>query len=350
MLAPMTHILPITVIRRERVLPVPGRVMVRKGQNVSATDIIVEANVQPEYVLLDVARGLGVSAERSDQLLQVQAGDQVARGDLVAGPLGLAQRVVRSPRDGKVILTGSGQVLIEAASKPFQLKAGMPGEIVELVSDQGAIIDTTGALIQGVWGNGQIDFGLLTVLAKSPDQLLTPDQLDISLRGSIVLGGCCEDPEVLKAADELPLRGLILASMSLKMIPSVSQLQMPVILIEGFGRRPMNSVAYKLLSTSERREVAINAEAWDCYTSSRPEVIISLPATGDVTLPKKASFFTRDQQVRVLSAPYVSKVGIILELKESVVYQNGLRAQSAEVRLETGEKVNLPLANLEVLA
>ena len=67
LLAPVTHILPITMIRRERTMPVPGKVLVRAGQEVGPTDVIVESNLRPEHILLDVARGLGVSGERSDQ-------------------------------------------------------------------------------------------------------------------------------------------------------------------------------------------------------------------------------------------------------------------------------------------
>jgi len=350
MFAPITHILPITSIRRERVLPIPGKVIVRSGQKVNATDIIAEANLRPEYILLDIARGLGVSADRSDKYLISQAGDQVAQGDMVAGPVGLARRVVRSPRDGKVVLAGGGQILIEAASKPFQLKAGISGEVVELVADHGAIVETTGALIHGVWGNGQVDFGVMTVQAKSPDQALTPNQLDVSLRGSVVLGAYCEDPEVLKTAEDLPLRGLILASMSSVLVPAAMKMQLPVLLIEGFGRRPMNPVAFKLLTTNDRRDVAINAEVWDRFSSARPEVVIPLPAPGSVSLPKEAGVFSPDQQVRVTGAPFTGRVGIITNMKGIIVFQNGLRAQSAEVRLENGEKAILPLANLEVLA
>ena len=169
MLAPITHILPFTIIRRERVLPSRGKVLVRAGQRVNSLDVIAEANLRPEYLLLNVARGLGLSPERADQMIQCQAGDHLADGDMIAGPVGMARRVVRTPSDGQVVLVGSGQVLIEVASKPFQLKAGVPGEVVELIVDRGATVETSGALVQGVWGNGHIDFGVMVVLAKSPD-------------------------------------------------------------------------------------------------------------------------------------------------------------------------------------
>lgn len=349
MLAPVTHILPFTTIKRRRMLPVPGNVLVRAGQTVSATDVIAEANLNPEHLLIDVARGLGIPADRADRYVQCNTGDQLAEGDIIAGPLGLMRRVMRSPIDGQVILSGSGQVLIEEAGEPFQLRAGIPGEVVELVGDRGVVVEVTGALIQGVWGNGHVDFGVMVVLAKEPDQVLTPDQLDVSLRGSIALAAQCQDPEVLRSAGDLPLRGLILASMPASLMAVAAETRYPIILLEGFGNRPMNSAAFKLLSTNERREVALNAESWDRYTGSRPEIVIPLPESGYVTSPQETEVFALDRRVRVLRSPYAGEVGLITDFKGKVVFPGGLRAQSAEVHLESGEIATVPLANLEVL-
>ena len=348
-LAPITHILPLTTIRRERALPVSGKVLVRAGQKVGATDTIAEANLYADYLLIDVARGLGMPAEKADQHIRCKVGSTLADKDVIAGPVGLARRIVRSPLEGRVILSGGGQVLLETTGKPLQLKAGLPGEVVELVSDRGAIVEATGALIQGVWGNGRLDFGVMSALGKTPDYVLQVTDLDISLRGSIILAGHCQDQEVLQAAEDVPVRGLILASMSAALVPIVMKLHIPVIIIEGFGKRKMNSVAFKLLTTNDRREVALNAEIWDPYLNTRPEIFIPLPGTVGVTAPPESGTFAPNRQVRILRPPDVGEIGVILNVKPSTTILGGLRTPAAEVRLENGTTALVPLANLEVL-
>ncbi len=350
MLATITHIVPITSIQRTRLLPVPGRVVVRKGQKVSPTDVIAEANLAPEHLLLDIVRGLGLSGEDADRFIQHQAGDQVSEGDVIAGPVGFGRRVVRAPSAGKVVLAGSGQVLLEVESRPYEIRAGFSGIVSELIPDRGAILEATGALIQGVWGNGRIDYGLLNVQARTPDDVITADRLDVSLRGAVVLAGICTDTDVLNTAGDLPLRGLILASMNSSLVPLALKMRYPIIILEGFGQIPMNSIAYKLISTNARREVALNGETWNRYESTRPEIIIQLPAQGDLPTTTETDMFKTNQQVRVLCAPYRSKIGTLIAVRSGLtVLPNGTRVPAADIHLEDGENVILPLADLEVL-
>jgi hypothetical protein len=350
LLAPITHIHPFATIRRERLLPVPGSVLVRKGQKINATDIIAEVDLSPEYLMLDVARGLALPGKKADQYLQCKVGDNIVEGDVVAGPVGIMKRVVRSPRSGRVVLASDGQVFLKLVSSPFQLRAGLPGVVYELVGDRGAVIETTGALIQGVWGNSRVDSGLLHILAKEPDDVLQIDRLDVSLRGSVILSGHCAQREVLSAAEELPLRGLILASLDPTLIPHALKTGFPIIVIEGFGHFGMNSTAFKLLTTNEKREVALNAEPWDRFTGRRPEIVIPLPAAGELPVLRDISVFALDQTVRVLRAPCPGKIGKIVDLpSEPVPLPYGLFAQSGEIRLENGNTVVLPLANLEIV-
>jgi len=349
MLAPVTHFSPITLVRRARVLPHPGKVLARTGQQVSALDVLAETNVNPEYQWLDIAHLLGISPEKIERYLQCQAGDQLARGDVIAGPYGISNRVVRAPKECRVILAGDGQVLLEGTAKPFQLKAGIPGDVVELIPDFGAVVETSGALIQGVWGNGLVDYGLMAVLAKRPDHPLVASDLDVSMRGSVILSGSCQDAEALQMADELPLRGMILSSLSMDLVPLALKVRYPLILIEGFGVKPYNSVAYKLLVTNNRREVTLNAEDWDPYTGARPEIVIPLPAPGRTTVPVEIDTFGIDKVVRVLRAPHSGQTGTIISMKGKTMFPSGLRANAAEIRLDDGNTVDLPLANLELI-
>jgi hypothetical protein len=350
MLAPVLHILPMTRIRRHRLLPVTGRILVRKGQNVSPTDIIGEANLEPRHVLIDIARGLGVGLGEADKYLAKNSGQTVAEGDVLAGPVGWGKRVMRAPSSGKIILSGRGKLLIEEEMPPYQLLAGLPGEIISLIPGRGAVVESIGALIQGVWGNGVINFGELRVLIRQPEDVLTIEQIDIDLRESVVLGGFCGDERVLKAAAELPLRGLILSSMAASMISLAEETPLPIIVLEGFGLLPMNSSAFNLLITSNQREISVNAEKLDTYENQRPEVFISLPVNQMVHEPRETTTYAPGQRVRIVRAPYHAQIGTLVSIRPGFErLPNGIQAPLAEIELENSVKVKLPLANLEVL-
>jgi hypothetical protein len=349
MSASVTHFLPLTNIRRARLLPAPGRVLVRPGQQVSATDIIAETYLPEQHVLLDVRRALGLSSiSKTESLIERKEGEKVQKGDVLAETGGLFSRVIRVPVNGVIVSIAHGQVLIEVQSAPFALRAGLPGTISEVISDRGVILENSGALVQGVWGNNQIDMGLLLVLARAADEELTRDRLDVSMRGAVAFAGYCADARVLQTAAELPLRGLVLGSMSPDLVPTASGLKLPVLVIEGFGRIPLNNAAYKILSTNEKRDIALNAAAWNLYKGDRPEVFIPLPANGE-TAPETVEF-AAGQTVRIQGAPYTGQIGTISAIRPGLaLLQNGLRAASAEVRLENSERVLIPLSNLDVL-
>jgi hypothetical protein len=348
--APITHILPITSIQRERMLPIDGKVLVRVGQKVNPTDVIAEANLSPEYLLLDISRSLKVSQEKADSLIQYKAGDQVSKGDILAGPIGFTKRLVRAPKKGLVVLSGDGKILLECLSDLIQLKAGLPGEVVDIIPNRGVIIETVGALIQGVWGNQRVEFGLLSVLAHNRDHILTVEQIDISLRGMIILAGTCQDAEILNISEMLPLRGLIFSSIAPSLIPVAENLSIPIIVTDGFGRAPMNQAAYKLLSTNDQREVAMNAEQWDHMIGKRPEIIIPLPGLDNLPSSKDKIVFEVGYRVRIVRQPHFAEVGTIIKMINKHRFSSGLIAKAAELQLDNNEKVIHPLANLEVLA
>src|SRR5512135_947565 len=104
MFAPVLHVLPVTLIQRKRLLPATGKILTRKGAKVTAAEVIGEANLTPDHLLLDVARGLGVSPSEADKNIKKQQGEDVAVGDVIAETAGLVRRVVRAPQPGQVVL------------------------------------------------------------------------------------------------------------------------------------------------------------------------------------------------------------------------------------------------------
>jgi hypothetical protein len=262
----------------------------------------------------------------------------------------LIPRSIKAPRAGRVMIVGSGQILMEVGDTRVELRAGLPGVVTQVLPERGVVIRTAGALIQGVWGNGRIDNGLMVNLIEKPDDVLSAERLDVSLRGSVILGGHVRDAETLRAGAELPVRGMILSSLLSPLIVTAYQMRYPILVTDGFGAMPMNSAAFRLLTTNNKREVTVNAEHFDRYSGNRPEVIIPLPVTSDPPEPSSFERFAVGQTVRLRRPPGAGMIGAISGLPGGMsVLPSGLRAAAAEVKLENGETVLVPLVNLEVV-
>lgn len=350
MRVPVHHIVPLATIVRERVLPVPGLVTARVSQKVSAADVVVQATRAREHLLLDVARALRLTATAAERLVKVRVGDELAAGTVIAAGRGVFGRRVVVPKSGHVVAVGGGQVLLEVGAARWELRAGTPGVVIQIVPERGVVIQTEGALVQGLWGNGRIDSGQLVNLAERPDGLLTAGRLDASLRGSIILAGLVRDAETLHAAARFQVRGLIIGSLPSGLMQAAHEMRYPILATDGIGTLPMNSAAHKLLSTSGQREVAVNAEQHNRQTGAHPEIVIPLPVTQPPPIPPDTLELSAGQTVRIRRPPAAGAIGTLVTIRPGLtVLPSGVRAASAMVKIENGDTVIVPLANLDAV-
>jgi hypothetical protein len=347
---PVLHVLPLTTIRRQRTLPVPGRITVELNQRVRPRDVVAEAEIAPRHLFIDVAHTLGVDLREVSRYLTKERDERVEKGEVIAGPVGITRRTVRAPNDGRIVAVVEGRVLFEIRSEPLLIKAGIPGEVVASDGLTSVTIETTGALIQGVWGNNRQDFGVMRIIGEGPRDRLLTDQLDTGLRGAILIAGICDHPAPLYQAQELALRGLVLGGLSAELIPVAERLPYPVVVLEGFGSIPISPPIFELISTSRGREAGLDAHKPGPYDAQRPEIIIPLPVVNPVDLPEEIIPLSPGVRVRVTRAPYQGMVGIVQRiLPQAVSYPNGVLARSAIVDLDVFGRTNVPLANLEIL-
>lgn len=347
---PVTHVIPMTTIRRERTLPVPGAVTVGINEKVQAAHVIAEAAPTPKHYFLDAAKALGIPDRRVSQHLACQPGTRVERGEIIAGPVGITRRTLRAPDDGRVVALTRGRLLFEIRAQPFELRAGFPGRVIATDGIQMVTLETTGALIQAAWGNGKQDFGIMRLVGDAPDDRLQTGKLDLNLRGAVLVAGGCDHPAPLQQAMELSVRGIILGGLSSELIPVAQRLPFPLIITEGFGEYALNPAIYELLAEHVGREVAIDARPARPYRRERPEIIIPLPANRPLELPEEMIAIARGVRVRILRDPHRGQVGKVRELlHEALVYDSGVRAQSVSVELDRGGTIAVPIENLDIL-
>jgi len=350
MLSKVKHIHKLINIRRERVLPIEGHVMVRRMQKVAPTDVIVIAPLNPKYILLEIAHGLNVTPARADELLQRRAGDELAKGDIIAGPVGLFQRVIRAPHSGLVRIAGEGKVLFEISSPPLELQAGIEGTITNIIPERGAIIETRGALIQGIWGNGNITYGVVQPVSNNLNQELLADQINIGFRGTILAAGYCSNPNVLEVAATIPIKGLVLGSISSAVLPTAKSMNYPILVIDGFGTKPMNTAAEEILVANKDRNVVLHAQVYDPWSGKYPEIIISQPNQPEPNLPIESEPLSSGKRVIIVNGSQSPQIGTIDFIHSRIkVLSSGIETRAAEVTYGNEKRATIPLSNVEIL-
>lgn len=342
------QVTPLVSVRRERMLPAPGDVLVQLNERVEPTQVVARANLPGDFRVLSVARELGVPSSKITRYMQVKVGDEIRRGQVIAKK---RNRLVKSPIAGVLASSGEGRALVEMPPTPFEMRAYISGVVTNVLQKQGVVIETTGSVIQGMWGTGGESFGVLKRLVKGPDKSIRARDIDPSCHGTIVIGGSEISEAVLERAQELQIRGIVTGGLSPELIPLVKRSPIPIIATEGIGAIPMSEPVFQLLTTNDGREASISGRVRPRWGVVRPEIVITLPAESlPASQAQPGTPLTTGARVRVVRAPYLGQVGTVATIvSHPRQIETDARVRGAIIDLEQKESVFIPLANLEVL-
>ena len=360
-----------TTVRRRRMLSLPGTVLVAAGEVVRANQAVARAELPGKVYPLNLANQLGVGPDEIQEYLIKKAGDRVQKDEILAENKPLIKWLkteVRSPVTGVVesVSMVTGQVLLREPPRVLELLGYVDGRIVEVIPQQGAVVETDCSLVQGIFGIGGETRGEIVLAATSPDEALTPRHLTAEMKGKVVVGGSFISSDALTRAKEVGVAALVIGGIHDKdlrallgydlgvAITGTEQVGFTLILTEGFGAIPMAGKTFALLSAHAGQPASISGATQIRAGVIRPEIIIpkQLSAVGTlsaVTVPQREGIRIGDQ-VRIIRDPLFGKIGEVSSLPselQKIPTESEVRVM--EVRFADGSKAVIPRTNIELI-
>ncbi len=358
-------------ISRERKLSLPGEVLVKIGDVLNPEDVVAQAVIPSGLRSLDLARGLGVDPSEVTSFLVQDADSCLEQGDILAQVEGTFTRLVRMPFDGRLIACQDGKAQIATGNLVIRKQAGLIGKVEDIIPDYGVVIRVRGYLVQGIWGNGRVNCGVLHSSLDLSERVKDGAVLDEIEKGQVVVLPSCLNLELLERLEQKEVAGLILGSLSPDLIRRVQAAPMPVLVLQGFGDLPADPDTFELLSLSNGKLCCLNAGSTDELTGQRPEVIIPNEVAQDEPAqdvsaqevsaqdepaqePTRIGFREKlrvGQKVQIHSGLYLGRTGTLVDLPSTPkTFESGISCLTAQVQLGDEETVTVPRQNLFMIA
>lgn len=359
-----------TIVEKVRRLPLLGDVLVNKGDIVTPETIVARTELPGEPHAINVANILGIEPEDIGHFMVKKTGDQVKAGEAIAryrAFFGLINRPAPSKVAGVIELISpiTGQVTIREPNIPVQIDAYIRGRVKEILEREGVIIECKGAFIQGIFGVGGERTGTIKFVATSPDHVLDADDIKPEHKGQIVVGGALVTGAALKKASECGLAGVVAGGIIDKdlvdflgydigvAITGHEDINITVIITEGFGKITMAHKTYELLKELEGELVSINGATQIRAGVMRPELIAPdhRPRHAGEVVVAPSEGLIPGTPIRIIREPYFGMLAEVAELPpELQIIETEAKVRILRARLlATGEVVTIPRANVEII-
>lgn len=345
-------------IEKTRRLPLRGEVLVSAGQRVEPGTVLARAELPGEAVLLRAGDKLGLTGDELVALLQVAVGDEVTEGQLLAETPGLMGRWFKqkllSPVTGTVeaITARTGNIALRRPPRPVELQAYLAGVVTEILPHEGAVVEAAGAFIQGIFGVGPERQGTLALADQAAPGAV------VILPGQVTRAAYDEAAEHGAAAVvagsilDADLRAILGHDIGVA-ITGEEAVPATLILTEGFGDVPMADRTWSLLNGLLGRPASVSGATQIRAGVIRPEIVVPDPNLD----PSQMGVGDQAEQnlvvgarIRLIREPYFGLLATVEQLPpEPVTIATGAKTRVLEARLDNGQVVQAPRANVEIV-
>ena len=370
---PGLRVTPDTVIRKSRILPLPGEVLVAAGQHVSATTEVAQTALPGRVYPVNVVNQLSITPGDIRAYMLKREGEVVNKNEPIAENkpfIKWFKTQVRAPITGTIdsISTVTGQVFLREPPKVIRLLAYIDGAVVEVTPTQGVVIETRCTFIQGIFGIGGETTGTVALAVQSPDEVLTADHLKPEHGDHIVVGGAFAQPEAFARARELGVCALVVGGVHDRdmkellgydvgvAITGTEQIGLTLLITEGFGRIPMARRTFDLLAAKAGQRASCSGATQIRAGVIRPEVII--PLEHSISAQRSAFSVQHSEEggikvgdmIRITREPYFGLIARVKALPSELQHiPTESRVRVLVATLPNSQDVTIPRANVEMI-
>src|SRR5574337_924761 len=358
-----------TKVASQRVLPLLGDVIVKKGDVLKAEDVVARTHLPGKVHAINAVNRLGIQPKDLREYMLKKEGDSVRKDEPIAETkpwVKMLKAILHSPITGTIesISAVTGQVLLREPPKPIQVHAHIDGTVIEVMEKEGVVMETTATFIQGIFGVGGETVGELAIAVNKPDDVLTADRIQPAHKDKIIVGGSFIQHDVIDKAKKAGVRGIIVGGFDdedLKKllgydlgvaITGSDEIGITLIITEGFGQIQMAQRTFELLKSRSGAKTSINGATQIRAGVVRPEIIIpySGKTSGEaVDKPIDRGMETGDP-VRIIRVPYFGKIGKIKALPFSPKkIETEATVRILEVEFPDGSTAIVPRTNVEMI-
>ena len=369
---PGLRVTPDAVIRKRRVLPIPGEVTISVGAHVTAATEVARTALPGKVYPVNVANKLSITPSEIASYLLKHEGDAITKGEPLAENrpfITWFKTQVQAPISGRIESVShlTGQVFLREPPETIRLTAYIDGDIVEVTPHQGVTVESRCAFIQGIFGVGGETHGAIALAVQSPTEPLTADHLCPEHKDHIVVGGALVHHEAFARARALGVRALVVGGVhdhDLKellgydlgvAITGTEKIGFTLLITEGFGTIPMAKRTFDLLAAKVGQQASCSGATQIRAGVIRPEIIIPLEQNTQFQVASsKFQVAEKGMQVgdtiRIIREPYF---GVLAQVKMLLMELQQISTES-QVRvlvavLPDGREVTIPRANVEMI-